>query len=212
MVRQHGRCCLTDRISISRIVRENVVSIRQKSPDIRLLTDSFCYSSASQGQPSLAGHAPLSQTVHRTVWEIHPVPGALRMEISPSAEGDQGLMVPKGNHTVCKQTVPAQFSFGKLSGSLANRGPRKPLKRLDLNFLSLPTPLSAKHRHSLCALMNHRAVGARNLRKNKLALSTRRVHIGCYYYDRADCEAGATAANWAARAPRHRAYSTVTVM
>ena len=53
---------------------------------------------------------------------------------------DQGLMVPKGNHTVCKQTVPAQFSFGKLSGSLANRGPRKPLKRLDLNFYIMIVP------------------------------------------------------------------------
>ena len=49
-------------------------------------------------------------------------------------------MVPKGNHTVCKQTVPAQFSFGKLSGSLANRGPRKPLKRLDLNFYIIINP------------------------------------------------------------------------
>ena len=138
-----------------------MISIRQKSPDIRLLTDSFCYSSASQGQPSLAGHAPLSQTVHRTVWEIHPVPGALRMEISPSAEGDQGLMVPKGNHTVCKQTVPAQFSFGKLSGSLANRGPRKPLKRLDLNFyiITVPTLCETELRRS-ARRSNHRIVSA----------------------------------------------------
>ena len=53
------------------------------------------------------------------------------MEISPSADGDQGLMVPKGNHTVCLQTVPAQFSKGKLSGSLANRGPRDFLKKIE---------------------------------------------------------------------------------
>ena len=61
-------------------------------------------------------------------------------DFAPLRWSDQGLMVPKGNHTVCLQTVPAQFSKGKLSGSLANRGPRKPLKRLDLNFLSLPYP------------------------------------------------------------------------
>ena len=61
-------------------------------------------------------------------------------DFAPLRWSDQGLMVPKGNHTVCKQTVPAQFSKGKLSGSLANRGPRKPLKRLDLNFYIIIDP------------------------------------------------------------------------
>ena len=61
-------------------------------------------------------------------------------DFAPLRWSDQGLMVPKGNHTVCKQTVPAQFSKGKLSGSLANRGPRKPLKRLDLNFYIITVP------------------------------------------------------------------------
>ena len=65
-------------------------------------------------------------------------------DFAPLRWSDQGLMVPKGNHTVCKQTVPAQFSKGKLSGSLANRGPRKPLKRLDLNFYIITDPTLCK--------------------------------------------------------------------
>ena len=52
-------------------------------------------------------------------------------DFAPLRWSDQGLMVPKGNHTVCKQTVPAQFSKGKLSGSLANRGPRDFLKKIE---------------------------------------------------------------------------------
>ena len=52
-------------------------------------------------------------------------------DFAPLRWSDQGLMVPKGNHTVCLQTVPAQFSKGKLSGSLANRGPRDFLKKIE---------------------------------------------------------------------------------
>ena len=85
-------------------------------------------------------------------------------DFAPLRWSDQGLMVPKGNHTVCKQTVPAQFSKGKLSGSLANRGPRKPLKRLDLNFYIIidPTLCVTEPRRS-ARRSNRWAVDARNL-------------------------------------------------
>ena len=52
-------------------------------------------------------------------------------DFAPLRWSDQGLMVPFGNHTVCLQTVPAQISKGKLSGSLANRGPRDFLKKIE---------------------------------------------------------------------------------
>ena len=84
-------------------------------------------------------------------------------------------------------------------------------KKSSKTFLSLPTPLSAKHGHSLCARMNQRVVCAQDLRRNKLALSTRRVRSSCYYHDRADCEAEATDANRAAEAFRRSHESTGSV-
>ena len=39
------------------------------------------------------------------------------------------------------------------------------------------------------------------LQKNKRTPSARRVQSGCFYHDRADCEAGATAAIKSARTP-----------
>ena len=105
-----------------------------------------------------------------------------KRDFAPLRWSDQGLMVPKGNHTVCKQTVPAQFSKGKLSGSLANRGPRKPLKRLDLNFyiITVPTLCVTQPRRS-ARRSNRWVVCAHNLftferGRSRRVLSTRDVN------------------------------------
>ena len=151
-------------------------------------------------------------------------------DFAPLRWSDQGLMVPKGNHTVCLQTVPAQFSKGKLSGSLANRGPRKPLKRLDLNFHIIIAPLSAKRGHSLCARVNRWIVYAYNLPTSErdrsvglppfgawyhcgimAAEAFRRVRSGGLFYGRADCEAGATVANKGAQTLRRICFHRMVI-
>ena len=98
-----------------------------------------------------------------------------KRDFAPLRWSDQGLMVPKGNHTVCKQTVPAQFSSGKLSGSLANRGPRKPLKRLDLNFYIMTDPTECETLHRRSARRSNRwAVGAHKL---SVHITAKQLHV-----------------------------------
>ena len=102
-----------------------------------------------------------------------------KRDFAPLRWSDQGLMAPFGNHTVCKQTVPAQFSRGKLSGSLANRGPRKPLKRLDLNFYIITVPTlcgklalalrSREQMGSMCNFFHGRSIANKPRRHKKTA-------------------------------------------
>ena len=139
-------------------------------------------------------------------------------------------MVPKGNHTVCLQTVPAQFSKGKLSGSLANRGPRKPLKRLDLNFHIIIVPtlcgklaLALRSREqivvctrNLLTSMRGRSVGLPPFEAwyhcgIMAAEAFRRVRSGGLFYGRADCEAGATVANKGAQALRRICFHWMVI-
>ena len=65
---------------------------------------------------------------------------------------------------------------------------------------------------TLCASVEQIGSECAEFTMKQIALPTRRVRQGCYYHDRADCEAGAIIAIKAAEAFRSGAFAKVVII